>query len=134
MGISLRNKHRDNTSRQETSRFFQICKKLSVVHAYCFQLIIFQRVCFISIVFVHQQIHDFFVNYPPFEDGWASSFNEQDLVFFLSERLEYLPEVIFSTCIGFLRSIGIKKPYIIIRNRIQQQNHSTYPRSLDHWV
>ena len=47
-----------------------------------------------------------FVNYPPPKGGWASSFNEQYLAFFF---IEYLPEVWFSTCIVFLRSIGIKK-------------------------
>ena len=44
------------------------------------------------------------VNYPSPKVEWASSFNDRDLAFFL---LEYLPAVLFSTCIVFLCSVGI---------------------------
>ena len=48
------------------------------------------------------------VNYPLPKGKWASNFNEQDLVFFkLFLDFEYLPEVLFSACIGFLCSVGI---------------------------
>ena len=51
-----------------------------------------------------QNIVYVYVNYPQSKGEIASSFNEQDLAFFF---IEYLPEVLFSTCIVFLCSVGI---------------------------
>ena len=66
------------------------------------------------------------MNYPSLKGEWASSFNERDLAFFLAEQLEYLPEVLFSACIVFLRSIGIKNfvpQQIIDVNKITLLTH-----------
>ena len=49
-----------------------------------------------------QNIVYVYVNYPQSKGELASSFNEQDLAFFF---IEYLPEVLFYACIGFLRSV-----------------------------